>query len=275
MEWRGLGQECLWFVAKQAHACLFGGFLLAVMIATRWVNPFTGVHRYDVIFLAAVACQILLVVTGLESRRELRVTVAFHLMATVMELFKTSDAIGSWSYPEPWVFGIGNVPLFTGFLYSAVGSYLVRAWRLLDFRFTGYPPARHALWLIAAIYLNFFGLHYIWDLRWALLAATVWLFRHTWIHFRPLGIERRVPLLLGWVAVAALIWSAENIATYVDVWRYPHQQLAWQMVSLGKLGSWYLLMLVSFVLVALVQGVRAPGLGGHLISGVTASTTSR
>ena len=30
------------------------------------------------------------------------------------------------------------------------------------------------------------------------------------------------------------------------------------MVSLAKYGSWYLLMLISFVLVTLVQPVRAP-----------------
>lgn len=30
------------------------------------------------------------------------------------------------------------------------------------------------------------------------------------------------------------------------------------MVSLAKLGSWYLLMLISFVLVSLVQEVREP-----------------
>ena len=30
------------------------------------------------------------------------------------------------------------------------------------------------------------------------------------------------------------------------------------MVGLAKLGSWYLLMLISFVLVSLVQPIRAP-----------------
>ncbi|MFY8047214.1 MAG: DUF817 domain-containing protein, partial [Erythrobacter sp.] len=32
----------------------------------------------------------------------------------------------------------------------------------------------------------------------------------------------------------------------------------WRMVSIAKYGSWYLLMLISFVLVTLVQPVRAP-----------------
>jgi uncharacterized membrane protein YoaT (DUF817 family) len=32
------------------------------------------------------------------------------------------------------------VPLFTGFMYAAIGSYIARCWRLFDFRFTRHPP---------------------------------------------------------------------------------------------------------------------------------------
>src|SRR3712207_6887532 len=52
--------------------------------------------------------------------------------STIMEVHKT--AIGSWAYPEASLFRIGGVPLFTGFMYAAVGSYLARVWRLFDFR---------------------------------------------------------------------------------------------------------------------------------------------
>ena len=55
-----------------------------------------------------------------------------------MEIFKTS--VGSWIYPEPSLLRIGGVPLFTGFMYAAIGSYIARCWRLFDFRFTR-PPA--------------------------------------------------------------------------------------------------------------------------------------
>ena len=48
------------------------------------------------------------------------------------------------------------------------------------------------------------------------------------------------------------------IATFANAWNYPGQELEWRMVSLAKYGSWYLLMLISFVLVTLVQSVRAP-----------------
>ena len=84
-----------------------------------------------------------------------------------MELFKTSDAIGSWQYPEEYLFGIGNVPLFTGFMYSAVGSYIARVWRLFDFQYTHYPARWQTVVLVSLIYLNFFTHHFIWDLRWS------------------------------------------------------------------------------------------------------------
>ncbi len=122
------------FGVKQAYACLFGGFLLALMLGTRLWYPFEDhLHRYDFIFIAAVLFQLLLLAFRLETLREALVIVVFHLVATVMELFKTSDAIGSWVYPEEFIFGIGNVPLFTGFMYSAVGSYIARIWRIFEF----------------------------------------------------------------------------------------------------------------------------------------------
>ena len=44
-------------------------------------------------------------------------------MAMVMEIFLTHPAIASWQYPQPAVFKILTVPLFAGFMYSAVGSF--------------------------------------------------------------------------------------------------------------------------------------------------------
>ena len=64
---------------------------------------------------------------------EAKVILMFHAVGTVMEIFKTSA--GSWIYPEANLLRIGGVPLFTGFMYAAVGSYLARVWRLFDFRF--------------------------------------------------------------------------------------------------------------------------------------------
>ncbi|EPJ47792.1 MAG: hypothetical protein OFPII_09440 [Osedax symbiont Rs1] len=247
----------LWlFGLKQAYACIFGGFLLAIMVITSYWYPLESMHRYDFIFLAAIAFQIFLLVTKLENIREAVVIVVFHLVATVMELFKTSDAIGSWLYPEDYYFGIANVPLFTGFMYSAVGSYISRVWRIFDFQYSHYPARRYTLVLVCLIYLNFFTHHYIIDLRWVLLAVTALLFYKTQIYFKIIKTHRHMPLLLGWLLVALFIWFAENLATFSNVWIYPNQLDEWQMVSIAKLSSWYLLMLLSFVLVSLINPVK-------------------
>jgi uncharacterized membrane protein YoaT (DUF817 family) len=249
-------QEFWLFGLKQAWACMFGGFLLFIMLVTRFWYPLESLHRYDFIFLSAVVFQLMLLALRLETLREAQVIIIFHVVATVMELFKTSDAIASWQYPEPWIFGIGNVPLFTGFMYSAVGSYLARVWRIFRFEFTRYPDRRQTWLLCAGIYLNFFSHHFIADLRWLLLAYTAWLFRVTFIHFTVIRTRRCMPLLLGWFLVALFIWFAENIATWANIWIYPNQQATWQMVPLTKVTSWYLLMLLSSVLITVINRVH-------------------
>lgn len=173
-----------------------------------------------------------------------------------MELFKTSDTINSWTYPEAFTFGIGNVPLFAGFMYSAVGSYIARIWRIFDFRFTHYPPHWLSWILVTLIYLNFFSHHYTIDLRWFLFATTLVLFFRCWVYFQVDTEHRRMPLLLGWFLVALFIWFAENIATYAGIWLYPSQGAEWHVVPLSKLLAWFLLMILSFVLVALTHGTQ-------------------
>ncbi|WP_189430548.1 DUF817 domain-containing protein [Alishewanella longhuensis] len=253
MSFRVFLREFWLFGLKQAYACIFGGYLLAVMIVTHYWYPLESLHRYDFIFLAAIAFQIVLLATKLETWRESLVIVVFHLVATIMELFKTSDAIGSWHYPGPFIFGIGNVPLFTGFMYSAVGSYIARVWRIFHFEYSGYPQKQVTIALVLAIYLNFFTHHFIWDFRWVLLAATVFLFYRTTIYYQIIKTHRQMPLLLGFFLVSLFIWLAENIATYANIWIYPNQQTAWQLVSWQKLNAWFLLMLLSFVLVSLIN----------------------
>lgn len=244
------------FGLKQASACIFGGFLLAVMIITRFWYPIDFLYRYDFLFLAAVAFQIVLLSFRLESPREAVVILIFHIVATVMELFKTSDGIRSWQYPEPFLIGIGNVPLFAGFMYSAVGSYIARVWRIFDFRYSSYPPLWSTVVLVTLIYINFFSHHYVFDIRWLLIVASILMFGRVNIYFKMDTVHRHMPLIIGWLLVALFIWFAENLATYSHIWIYPTQERQWQMVPLSKLTAWYLLMMLSFVLVSLVNRPR-------------------
>ncbi len=255
--WRLAVYEFLLFGFKQGWACLFGGLLLALLLGTHlFYSDDAPLHRYDFLTIAAVAIQAGMLAFRLETWREARVILIFHIVGTVMELFKT--AAGSWTYPEASVLHIGAVPLFSGFMYAAVGSYIARVWRIFDFRFIGYPPVWMTWALAAAIYVNFFTHHYTIDIRWGLFAATAAIFWRTRVHFRNWRVHRWMPLLVGFGLVALFIWFAENIATFANAWNYPGQEQQWRMVSIAKYGSWYLLMLISFVLVTLVQPVRAP-----------------
>lgn len=244
--------EFLVFGIKQAFACLFGGALLALMLATRlfWPDDI-GLARYDFLFLAAVAIQISLLAFKLETLAEAKVILIFHIVGTLMEIFKTSA--GSWIYPEPSFFRIGGVPLFSGFMYAAVGSYLARVTRILDMRYSGYPPLWTTMLLALAIYANFFTHHFIVDLRYGLFAITAALFLRTTVHYRVFRSRHRMPMLVGFLLVSLFIWLAENIGTWSRAWIYPSQHDGWTPVSLQKLGAWYLLMILSFVLVTLVH----------------------
>jgi len=255
--WRLWLYEFLLFGFKQAWACLFGGLLLALLLGTHFFYPEdAALHRYDFLTLAALAIQAAMLAFRLETWAEAKVILIFHVVGTVMELFKT--AAGSWIYPEASVLHIGAVPLFSGFMYAAVGSYIARVWRIFDFRYSAYPP-RWATWVLAgAIYVNFFAHHWLPDIRLVLFAATILLFARTRVHFRNWRAHRWMPLLVGFGLVALFIWGAENIGTFAQAWTYPGQEHGWRMVSPTKLGSWFLLMLISFVLVELVAPVREP-----------------
>ncbi|MEJ1087350.1 DUF817 domain-containing protein [Microbacterium sp. Mu-80] len=249
--------EFVVFVLKQAWACAFGATLLVVIIAARLFYPDdAALARNDLLTLAAVLIQVAMLVFGLETVRELRVIVLFHITGTIMELFKTD--VGSWAYAAEGMLRIGGVPLFSGFMYAAVGSYMVRVYRLFDLRFSRYPRLWMTAIVAAAIYANFFTHHFWWDARWVLLIAVVLLWGRTVMYARIRVRVLRLPLLAVFAGVAFFIWLAENIGTWAGAWAYPDQLDGWQLVSISKLGSWFLLMIISVVLVTWVYPPRGP-----------------
>jgi uncharacterized membrane protein YoaT (DUF817 family) len=244
--------EFVRFGLKQAWACLFGAIMLALMLGTRYVYPeWMPVYRYDFLFISALIVQAALLAFKLETVEEAKVIILYHVIGTVMELFKT--AVGSWIYPEPSLFRIGGVPLVSGFMYSCVGSYICRVWRLFDFKFSNHP-SQMWLWLLSVlIYFNFFAHHFIPDIRIGLFILTAVLFLRTQIYFKVWHVYRSMPLLLGLTLVALFIWFAENIATFAHTWIYPNQKHGWELVKIAKLGSWFLLMIISYTLVAFIN----------------------
>jgi uncharacterized membrane protein YoaT (DUF817 family) len=249
--------EFLRFGVKQAWSALFGGLMLALLLVTwLWYPSGAMLARYDALTLAAIAIQAFMIASRLETLEEARIIAIFHLVGTIMEIFKT--AVGSWIYPEPSVLRIAGVPLFTGFMYAAVGSYIARCWRVFDFRFDRHPPLWALALLSLAIYVNFFTHHYVTDLRAGLFLAAAILIGPCTVHYRIWKKHRRMPLLLGLVLVALFIWLAENIGTFAGAWVYPSQRAGWKPVGMEKLGSWFLLMLLSYTLVASIARPRPP-----------------
>ncbi len=244
--------ELLMFGFKELAACVFAGsFLLLLAVSNR--VPIPGIGRYDALFLGAIAIQLALIALRLETWREVAVLSLFHLLGMGLELFKTSPSVRSWSYPEASFFHITTVPLYSGFMYAAVASYIMQAWRIFRLRISAFPPFGTAIALAAAIYGNFFANHYIADLRWPLAALVAALFWRTRVHFTVTRTERRMPLVLSFALIGFFIWVAENIATFFGAWAYPHQLHGWAIVGPNKISSWMLLVIISFIIVAALK----------------------
>ena len=256
--WRAGLVEFLVFGAKQAWACVFGFLMLALILAAKFAAPhgLGPIAHNDLVTIGAVLIQLGMVVFGLETLRELRVIILFHVVGTVMELFKTG--IGAWLYPGPGILHIGAVPLYSGFMYAAVGSYLVRVYRLFELRFSRYPWRWLTVVIAAAIYANFFTHHWIVDLRWVLLVVVLAVFGPCVMHFRVFRRGFRMPLVVAFGLVAVFIWLGENLATFGGAWAYPDQLAGWHPVTAAKIVSWFLLMIISVVLVAWVYPPRPP-----------------
>jgi uncharacterized membrane protein YoaT (DUF817 family) len=145
--------EFLYFGIKEARACLFAGlFFAAVFLMPR--GGVWGVPRYDALLLFALAVQVWMLWAKLETFDELKAICLFHVLGFALEVFKTSSGIQSWSYPDFAYTKLFGVPLFSGFMYAAVGSYIIQAWRLFDLRIRHHPPPITKKALLLAIFGN-------------------------------------------------------------------------------------------------------------------------
>ncbi|PZD95902.1 DUF817 domain-containing protein [Paenibacillus sambharensis] len=246
--------QLLHFGYHQAMSCLFPVAIFGTLALSSVIElPF--MHRYDAILLILLAVQYLMVRSGLETLDELKVICVFHVIGLLLEIYKVG--MGSWSYPEPGLTKLFGVPLYSGFMYASVASYMCQVWRRLRMDMTGWPGLAAAGLLGGAIYLNFFTHHYIPDFRWWLTALVLIVFWKTWIIYRVRSSTYRMPLTLAFVIVGFFIWLAENIATFFNAWKYPDQHQAWQLVSFSKISSWFLLVIISVIIVAQLKHVKA------------------
>ncbi len=145
-------RELVAFAWHQSWSCLFPVAIFAGLVAARALEP--GVPRYDTMLVLCLAMQAALLLSRVETRDEAKVIVVFHVLGLALELWKVHH--GSWSYPGAGWTKVAGVPLYSGFMYASVASYMCQAWRRLRLDMVAWPPAWQTATLGAAIYLNFF-----------------------------------------------------------------------------------------------------------------------
>jgi len=234
------------------RSSVFAGSFFVLLFLSKHINLF-GLARYDFLFITAIILQAILYFSGLETKDEVKVIFLFHIVGLVLELYKTSSFVGSWSYPEEGFFKLGTVPLYSGFMYAAVGSYISQAWKILKLELIEYKHPIISIVLGSLIYTNFFTNHFVTDFRLILIPLVFLLFWKTKVEFTVTNKKRSMPLTLSFILIAFFIWIAENISTYLGAWQYPNQIHEWNAVHTEKVSSWFLMVIISFIIVAYLK----------------------
>ncbi len=113
--------QLLHFGYQQAMSCIFPVAIFGTLAVSKWIDvPF--IHRYDLILLVLIIVQYLMYRSRLETLEEIKVICVFHIIGLMLELYKVH--MGSWSYPEPGYTKWLGVPLYSGFMYASVASYM-------------------------------------------------------------------------------------------------------------------------------------------------------
>lgn len=255
---RQLRIDFLRFSYLQFLSSIFGIAVFLILAATKAIS-IPGLPRYDLILLLCLGVQWALVKTKLETWDEVKVISLFHVIGLGLEIFKVQ--MGSWAYPEDSFLKIANVPLYSGFMYAAVASYITQAWRRFNLSMRPLPPGWLAIGLASAIYLNFFTHHFFYDFQWWLMGAVMVIYSFTKCSFTVNTTRYWMPLSLSFLLIGLFIWVAENIATFLGAWKYPDQQVSWTMVHQSKISSWFLLVIISYIVVAWLKDVKSTHAG--------------
>lgn len=247
------------FTWQEAASCFFAVYILAALFITRYC-PLPMLPRYDYMLLFVVFMQVAMVwLFRMETVDELKVICLFHILGTTMEIFKVR--MGSWSYPGEAYSKIMDVPLYSGFMYASVASYITQAWRRLKLQVENFPVTWVNVVVGSLIYLNFFTHHYMYDIRYLLLMAVLLIYWRTRVHFKIAGESFVMPVTLAFLLTGFFIWLAENMATFLGAWQYPNQAHNWKLVHPGKVNAWLLLFIVSFLIVAQLKRIKAARAG--------------
>lgn len=231
------------FAYKQLQSSSFALLIFAALA----ISPLVPLSKYDFLLLFCLAVQISMVKLGWESHGEARMISVFHLLGLALELYKVRS--GSWSYPEFAYSKFGGVPLYSGFMYASVASYILQAWRRLDLQFERMPSAPHAWSTVAAIYANFIGNRWFPDSRLLVFALLAFFFGRSEVSFLVTKKQRKMPMLVAFALIGFFVYVAENLCTLLGAWQYPHQAGGWALVHPSKITSWTLMVVIAFVVV--------------------------
>ena len=246
-------KNLLQFTYLQALSCVFPVIIFAALALSKFIDiPF--LPRYDFILIICVLAQIGMLVSKLETFDEFKVICLFHIIGLALELYKVH--MGSWSYPEEAYSKIMGVPLYSGFMYASVASYICQSWRRMKLQIINWPKSIYAILISSLIYLNFFTHHYLYDLRWVLTVLLLVIFFRTAVTFQIFEQRYKMSLTLSFLLIGFFIWIAENITTFLGAWQYPNQEAAWSLVHIGKISSWFLLVVISVIIVAQLKRVK-------------------
>jgi uncharacterized membrane protein YoaT (DUF817 family) len=243
---RFIFRELVAFLRIQFISALFPISLFTVLGVSK-IWDF-GLPRYDLIFIACLIAQAAFLLTRLESLKELAELSVFHVCGLALEIYKVRN--GSWTYPDDGYWRIGPVPIFSGFMYASVASYMLQAWKRLQLRTGEYPEAPWIVATCVVICFNFF-LNKFWPASRLLITFLVllvfWKSKVTFVN-----VEKRwqMPLNLAFFLLGLFVWMAEHICSALGAYQYPYQADGWTWVDPGKLTAWCLLVVVCFAIVA-------------------------
>jgi len=247
-------RNLLLFTYLQALSCIFPVIIFAALALSKFVSiPF--IPRYDLILLLCIVGQLFMLTSKLETWDEFKVICLFHIIGLCLELYKVH--MGSWSYPEDAYSKVGGVPLYSGFMYASVASYICQSWRRMNLHMYNWPKPFLAIGISVLIYLNFFTHHFTYDIRWILKFLLLIIFFRTVVTFQLQEKVFKMPMILAFLLIGFFIWIAENIVTFLGAWQYPNQAETWSLVHIGKISSWFLLVIISVIIVAQLKRVKS------------------
>ncbi|WP_243523398.1 DUF817 domain-containing protein [Bacillus pseudomycoides] len=246
-------KQLLFFAYQQSLSCIFPVVIFIALAVSKFIS-IPGLYRYDFILIVCLLMQYIMYKTSMETKDELKVIAVFHLIGLLLEIYKVH--FGSWSYPEEAYSKIFGVPLYSGFMYASVANYICQAWRRLHLQMHRWPKTIWTIPLGAMIYFNFFTHHFLYDFRWILTVLLFIVFFRTFVQFSLQEVTYKIPLVLSFFLIGFFIWVAENIATFFGAWQYPNQRETWSLVHIGKISSWFLLVVISIMIVAQLKHLK-------------------